>query len=182
MALDHCPSHHFPQQTRAHHDHHPPNRPLNPLPPPCSTSAITTQPITSPICLAYEREQSAAAKDAIAQILTNSKMSATGHRPICRDTGVVNVFPKVGMDVRWEGFSGSLDDAINEGAPRLQPQTTRCIAKRGGRPQFERKTPKTIHTSSHLHGNRTSNTVEALLQPKGAALKTREQDGHAQPW
>ncbi|MEY3517756.1 MAG: hypothetical protein RLZ89_616, partial [Pseudomonadota bacterium] len=46
---------------------------------------------------AYEREQSAAAKDAIAQILTNSKMSATGHRPICQDTGIVNVFLKVGM-------------------------------------------------------------------------------------
>ena len=67
---------------------------------------------------AYEREQSAAAKDAIAQILTNSKMSATGHRPICQDTGIVNVFLKVGMDVRWEGFTGSLDDAINEGVRR----------------------------------------------------------------
>ncbi len=64
---------------------------------------------------AYEREQSAAAKDAIAQILTNSKMSAIGHRPMCQDTGIVNVFLKVGMDVRWEGFTGSLDDAINEG-------------------------------------------------------------------
>src|SRR3954451_7678219 len=63
---------------------------------------------------AYEREQSPAAKDAIAQILTNSKMSATGHRPICQDTGIVNVFLKVGMDVRWVGFTGILDDAINE--------------------------------------------------------------------
>ncbi len=67
---------------------------------------------------AYEREQSAAAKDAIAQILTNSKMSATGHRPICQDTGIVNVFLKVGMDVRFEGFTGSLEDAINEGVRR----------------------------------------------------------------
>ena len=49
---------------------------------------------------AYEREKSPAAKDAIAQILTNSKMSATGQRPICQDTGIVNVFLKVGMDVR----------------------------------------------------------------------------------
>src|SRR5690606_17474419 len=71
---------------------------------------------------AYEREQSPAAKDAIAQILTNSKMSATGQRPICQDTGIVNVFLKVGMEVRWEGFEAdsegrpcSLDDAINEG-------------------------------------------------------------------
>ncbi|MES2613727.1 MAG: fumarate hydratase, partial [Pseudomonadota bacterium] len=67
---------------------------------------------------AYEREQSAAAKDAIAQILTNSKMSATGQRPICQDTGIVNVFLKVGMDVRWEGFPGGLEDAINEGVRR----------------------------------------------------------------
>jgi fumarate hydratase class I len=67
---------------------------------------------------AYEREQSPAAKDAMAQILTNSKMSADGHRPICQDTGIVNVFLKVGMNVRWEGFTGSLEDAINEGVRR----------------------------------------------------------------
>ncbi|WP_332814606.1 fumarate hydratase [Ramlibacter sp.] len=67
---------------------------------------------------AYEREQSPAARDAIAQILTNSKMSATGHRPICQDTGIVNVFLKVGMDVRFEGFTGSLEEAINEGVRR----------------------------------------------------------------
>ena len=54
----------------------------------------------SHLASAYEREQSPAAKDAIAQILTNSKMSALGHRPICQDTGIVNVFLKVGMDVR----------------------------------------------------------------------------------
>ena len=55
---------------------------------------------------AYEREQSPAAKDAIAQSLTNSRMSAIGHRPVCQDTGVVNVFLKIGMDVRFEGFPG----------------------------------------------------------------------------
>ena len=67
---------------------------------------------------AYEREQSGAAKDAIAQILTNSRMCAEGHRPICQDTGIVNVFLKVGMNVRFEGFSGSLEDAVNEGVRR----------------------------------------------------------------
>ena len=67
---------------------------------------------------AYEREKSPAAKDAIAQILTNSKMSATGKRPICQDTGIVNVFLKVGMNVRWEGFSAGLEDAVNEGVRR----------------------------------------------------------------
>ena len=65
---------------------------------------------------AYEREQSPAAKDAIAQILTNSRMCAEGRRPICQDTGIVNVFLKVGMDVRWEGFEGgSLAEAVNAG-------------------------------------------------------------------
>ena len=68
---------------------------------------------------AYEREQSPAAKDAIAQILTNSRMCAEGKRPICQDTGIVNVFLKVGMDVRWgPGFEQGLDAVVNEGVRR----------------------------------------------------------------
>jgi fumarate hydratase class I len=65
---------------------------------------------------AYEREQSPAAKDAIAQILTNSRLCAEGHRPICQDTGIVNVFAKVGMDVRFD-FS-DFEQTINEGVRR----------------------------------------------------------------
>src|SRR5688572_25100050 len=65
---------------------------------------------------AYEREQSLAAKDAIAQILTNSRMCAEGHRPICQDTGIVNVFVKIGMEVRFN-FS-DFEPAINEGVRR----------------------------------------------------------------
>jgi fumarate hydratase, class I len=74
---------------------------------------------------AYEREQSPAAKDAIAQILTNSRMCAEGRRPICQDTGIVNVFLKIGMDVRWEGFEGgSVADAVNGGVRKayLDPE------------------------------------------------------------
>jgi fumarate hydratase class I len=67
---------------------------------------------------AYTLEQGPAAKDAIAQILTNSRMCAEGHRPICQDTGIVNVFLKIGMDVRFEGFTGSIADAVNEGVRR----------------------------------------------------------------
>ena len=63
---------------------------------------------------AYQQEQSAAAKDAMAQILINSRMCAEGHRPICQDTGIVNVFLKVGMEVRWD-TDMSIDDMINEG-------------------------------------------------------------------
>src|SRR5205085_12261652 len=66
---------------------------------------------------AYEREQSAAAKDAIAQILTNSRMCAEGHRPICQDTGIVNVFLKVGMRVRFD-FDEALEEVVNEGVRR----------------------------------------------------------------
>jgi len=67
---------------------------------------------------AYEREESPAAKDAMAQILINSRMCAEGHRPICQDTGIVSVFLKIGMNVRWEGFDGSIEDAVNEGVRR----------------------------------------------------------------
>jgi fumarate hydratase, class I len=81
---------------------------------------------------AYASEQSPAAKDAIAQILTNSRMCAEGKRPICQDTGIVNVFLKIGMSCRLEGFAGSIEDAVNEGV-RLQPprQQAACF-HRGG--------------------------------------------------
>src|SRR5919205_2659246 len=67
---------------------------------------------------AYAAEQSDAARDAIAQILTNSKMCAEGHRPICQDTGIVVAFVKVGMNVRWDGATMSVTDMINEGVRR----------------------------------------------------------------
>src|SRR5579859_4953318 len=75
---------------------------------------------------AYEREQSAAAKDAIAQILTNSRMCAEGHRPICQDTGIVVAFVRVGMDVRFADATMSVTDMINEGVRRayLDPDNT----------------------------------------------------------
>jgi fumarate hydratase, class I len=96
---------------------------------------------------AYEREQGPAAKDAIAQILTNSRMSATGHRPICQDTGIVNVFLKIGMDVRFEGCAafgnGALDDVVNEGVRRgyNHPDNT-LRASIVADPQFDRKNTK----------------------------------------
>src|SRR5579872_5080983 len=92
---------------------------------------------------AYEREQSPAAKDAIAQILTNSRMSAEGHRPICQDTGIVNVFLKIGMDVRFEGFTGSLEDTVNEGVRRgyLNPDNV-LRASVLADPLFDRKNTK----------------------------------------
>ena len=64
---------------------------------------------------AYELEKGEAAKDAIAQILTNSKMCALGKRPICQDTGIAVVFIKVGMNVQWADATMSVSDMINEG-------------------------------------------------------------------
>ena len=66
---------------------------------------------------AYENEESSAAKDAMAQILINSRMCAEGKRPICQDTGIVTVFLRVGMDIRWEGGL-SVNEMINEGVRR----------------------------------------------------------------
>jgi fumarate hydratase class I len=92
---------------------------------------------------AYEREQSAAAKDAIAQILTNSRLCAEGRRPICQDTGIVNVFLSIGMDVRFAGFAGSIEEAVNEGVRRgyLHPDN-KLRASIVADPQFERKNTK----------------------------------------
>ena len=66
---------------------------------------------------AYQREQNPAAKDAIAQILINSRMCAIGHRPICQDTGIVTLFVKVGMNVQWQADM-SVTDMCNEGIRR----------------------------------------------------------------
>jgi fumarate hydratase class I len=72
---------------------------------------------------AYEREESPAAKDAMAQILTNSRMSAEGRRPICQDTGIVNVFLKIGMDVRFNSKK-NIQELCDEGVRRgyLNPE------------------------------------------------------------
>jgi fumarate hydratase, class I len=115
---------------------------------------------------AYEAEKGPAAKDAIAQILTNSRMSATGHRPICQDTGIVNVFLKIGMDVRFDGFTGTIDDAINEGVRQgyNHPDNT-LRASIVADPQFDRKntkdnTPAVINIEI-VAGNKLDITVAA---------------------
>jgi fumarate hydratase class I len=123
---------------------------------------------------AYESEASPAAKDAIAQILTNSRMCAEGHRPICQDTGIVNVFLKIGMDVRFEGFPGSIEDAVNEGVRRgyLDPDNT-LRASVLADPLFERKntkdnTPAVVHMSV-VPGN----TVDVTVAAKGGGSENK---------
>ncbi len=66
---------------------------------------------------AYEKEESPAAKDAMAQILINSRLCAEGHRPICQDTGIVTVFLEIGMDLRWDATM-SVEDMVHEGVRR----------------------------------------------------------------
>jgi fumarate hydratase class I len=99
---------------------------------------------------AYEREASPAAKDAIKQILVNSRMCAQGHRPICQDTGIVTVFAKVGMNVRWDASMG-LAEMINEGVRRAYNHPDNKLrASIVADPAFDRKntrdnTPAVIH-------------------------------------
>ncbi|MDX1594053.1 MAG: fumarate hydratase [Gammaproteobacteria bacterium] len=99
---------------------------------------------------AYEREESPAARDAMAQILMNSRMCAEGHRPICQDTGIAVVFLKIGMDLRWEGDL-SVEEMINEGVRRAytNPDNTlraSVLADPAGERQNTRdNTPAVIH-------------------------------------
>ena len=100
---------------------------------------------------AYEMEQSQAAKDALAQILINSRMCAMGKRPICQDTGIVTIFVDVGMDVRWE-TSQTLEALINEGVRRayLHPDNKLRASiledPAGLRRNTKDNTPAVIHT------------------------------------
>ena len=102
-------------------------------------------------------------------------MSATGQRPICQDTGIVNVFLKVGMDVRCEGFTGSLEDAVNEGVRRgyNHPDNT-LRASVVADPQFDRKntkdnTPAVIFTRAGARQQASTSPS----RPRAAAARTR---------
>jgi len=123
---------------------------------------------------AYELEEGPAAKDAIAQILTNSKMCAEGRRPICQDTGIVNVFLKIGMDVRWEGFPAGVEDAVNDGVRKgyLDPDNT-LRASIVADPHFDRKntkdnTPAVVHMTV-VPGH----TVEVTVAAKGGGSENK---------
>ncbi|MFN6994929.1 MAG: fumarate hydratase [Aquincola tertiaricarbonis] len=123
---------------------------------------------------AYEREQSPAAKDAIAQILTNSKMCAEGRRPICQDTGIVNVFLKIGMDVKWEGFGGSIADAVNAGVRQgyLNPDNV-LRASVLDDPIFARKNTKD-NTPAVVHMEVVpGSTVDVIVAAKGGGSENK---------
>ena len=122
---------------------------------------------------AYEREESKAAKDAIAQILINSRMCAMGHRPICQDTGIVTVFLNIGMDVKFEGDM-SVEDMANEGVRRaylLPDNVLRASVLAdpdGARKNTKDNTPAVIHMKL-VPGN----TVDVHVAAKGGGSEAK---------
>jgi fumarate hydratase class I len=114
---------------------------------------------------AWQREESPAARDAMAQILINSRLCAEGHRPICQDTGIVNVFLRVGMDVRWETDTG-IDDMVNAAVHRAYADPDNPLrASIVSDPAGERRntgdnTPAVIHKDI-VPGDRVEVTVAA---------------------
>lgn len=122
---------------------------------------------------AYQREQSPAAKDAIAQILTNSRMCAEGRRPICQDTGIVVAFVKVGMSVQWQS-TRSVEDLVNEGVRRAytnpdNPLRASIVSDpAGARKNTRDNTPAITHISL-VPGN----TIEVSIAAKGGGSENK---------
>ena len=122
---------------------------------------------------AYDKEKSPAAKDAIAQILVNSRMCAEDRRPICQDTGIVNVFIKVGMDVQWQ-TDQSLDDMVNEGVRRAYMHPDNILRASivsdpiGSRTNTGDNTPAVIHTEIVL-----GDKVEVHIAAKGGGSENK---------
>ena len=124
---------------------------------------------------AYEREESPAAKDAIAQILTNSRMCAEGRRPICQDTGIVNVFLKIGMGVKWEGFGArSIQDAVDEGVRRgYNNPDNKLRASVLSDPIFERKNTKDNTPAVVFMELVPGDTVDVTVAAKGGGSENK---------
>jgi fumarate hydratase class I len=122
---------------------------------------------------AWQREESRAARDAMAQILINSRMCAQGKRPICQDTGIVTVFVTVGMDVKWE-VDMSLDDMVNEGVRRAYQHPDNVLRASvladpdGKRANTRDNTPAVIH-----HKLVPGNTVDVHVAAKGGGSEAK---------
>ena len=122
---------------------------------------------------AYEREESQAAKDAMAQILINSRMCAEGHRPICQDTGIVTVFIKIGMNVQWDAEM-SVADMINEGVRRAYTHPDNVLRASiladpaGARTNTKDNTPAVIHMEVVA-----GDTVDVTVAAKGGGSENK---------
>ena len=123
---------------------------------------------------AYEAEASPAAKDAIAQILTNSRLCAEGHRPMCQDTGIVVAFVNVGMNVRWADATMSVTEMVNEGVRRayLDPdnklRASILADPAGKRTNTRDNTPAVVH-----YDLVPGDTVEVKLAAKGGGSENK---------
>jgi fumarate hydratase class I len=123
---------------------------------------------------AYAAEASPAAKDAIAQILTNSRMCAEGHRPICQDTGIVVAFVRVGMDVRWEGATMPVTEMVNEGVRRAYNhpdnplRASVLVDPAGRRANTKDNTPAVVHFDL-VPGD----TVDVRIAAKGGGSENK---------
>jgi fumarate hydratase, class I len=125
------------------------------------------------LAAAYEREESPAARDAIAQILINSRMCAEGHRPICQDTGIVTVFLEVGMDVRWESDM-AVDDMVNEGVRRAYNHPDNklrasVLADPAGKRSNTRDNTPAVVNIKLVPGN----TVDVIVAAKGGGSEAK---------
>jgi fumarate hydratase class I len=122
---------------------------------------------------AYQKEESKAAKDAMAQILINSRMCAEGKRPICQDTGIVTVFLKIGMDVQWDSDM-SVADMVNEGVRRAYMHPDNILRASiladpaGARQNTGDNTPAVIHMEV-VKGN----TVDVQVAAKGGGSEAK---------
>ena len=125
------------------------------------------------LAVAYEKEQSPAARDAIAQILINSRMCAEGHRPICQDTGIVTVFLKVGMNVQWDATM-SLEDMVNEGVRRAYLHSDNTLRASiladpaGARTNTKDNTPAVVNMTIV-----PCDTVEVIVAAKGGGSEAK---------
>ncbi len=123
---------------------------------------------------AYEKEESTAARDAMAQILINSRMCAHGRRPICQDTGIVTVFLTVGMNVQWADATMGVEDMVNEGVRRAYQHPDNVLRASilddpdGARRNTKDNTPAVIHTRL-VPGN----TVEVHVTAKGGGSEAK---------
>ncbi len=123
---------------------------------------------------AYEKEQSEAAKNAIAQMLVNSRMSAQGHRPLCQDTGIVTCFVKVGMDVQWDKTDLTVQQMVDEGTRRayLNPENPLRASivsdPAGARKNTKDNTPAVVHIDMVAGGE-----VEVMIAAKGGGSENK---------
>jgi fumarate hydratase, class I len=126
------------------------------------------------LAAAYEREESPGAKDAIAQILINSRMCAEGHRPICQDTGIVTVFLEIGMNVRWDDATMGVEDMVHEGVRRAYNHPDNKLRASvladpaGKRTNTKDNTPGVVNVKI-VPGN----TVDVIVAAKGGGSEAK---------